>query len=95
MDASSDKWFRKCVPPCQRYLTLEDTYDLCVICLVEDHASSVLEQAECVDCEVFSTNKHCSRLSIFSRELGQASAPEVWDLLQPRLSGDSDRGDRR
>jgi len=46
MDASSDECFRKCVSPCQRYLTLDDTHDLCVDCLGEDHASSVLEQAE-------------------------------------------------
>ncbi len=31
------KRFRKCVDPCQRYLTPDDAHDLCVMCLGEEH----------------------------------------------------------
>ncbi len=61
------KRFRKCVDPCQRYLTPDDAHDLCVVCLGEG--------TECDHCEHFSLRKLRSRLSLFSRELGQSSAP--------------------
>ncbi len=48
---STVKRFRKCADPCQRYLTLDDAHDLCVVCLGEEHARSVLEGTECVHCE--------------------------------------------
>ncbi len=69
------KRFRKCVDPCQRSLTPDDTHDLCVMCLGEEYARSVLEGMECVHCELFPLGKLRSRLSLFSRELGQSSAP--------------------
>ncbi len=34
-----------CAPPCQRYLTLGDSHNLCMICLGEEHACSALEGA--------------------------------------------------
>ncbi len=72
---STVKRFRKCVDPCQRYLTPDDEHDLCVMCLGEEHPRSVLEGTECVHCEHFSLRKLRSHLSRFSRELGQSSAP--------------------
>ncbi len=72
---STVKRFRKCVDLCQRFLTPDDAHDLCVMCLGEEHARSVLEGTECVHCERFSLRKLCSRLSLFLRELGQSSAP--------------------
>ncbi len=39
---SVEKRFRRCVDPCQRCLTLDDTHDLCVMCLGEEHARSVV-----------------------------------------------------
>ncbi len=72
---SAAKRFRKCVDPCQRFLTPDDTHDLCVMCLGEEHARSVLEGMECIHCKLFSLGKLRSRLSLFSRELGQSSAP--------------------
>ncbi len=87
---SVEKRFRRCVDPCQRFLTPDDTHDLCVMCLGEEHARSVLEGMECAHCELFSLGKLRSRMSLFSRELGQSSAP--------RGSGpaaDWSRGDRR
>ncbi len=72
---SVEKRFRRCVDPCQRFLTPDDTHDLCVMCLGEEHARSVLEGIECAHCELFSLGKLRSRMSLFSRELGQSSAP--------------------
>ncbi|KAL0157909.1 hypothetical protein M9458_045985, partial [Cirrhinus mrigala] len=73
--ASTSKAFRKCVDPCPRYLTRDDTHDLCVLCLGEEHARDVLEGAVCVHCELFPMRKVRSHLSLFSREEGQPSVP--------------------
>ncbi len=70
-----EKRFRRCVDPCQRFLTPDDTHDLCVICLGEEHARSVLEGMECAHRDLFSLRKLRSHMSLFSRELGQSSAP--------------------
>ncbi len=72
--ASTSKAFRRCVHPCPCYLTPDDTHDLCVFCLGEEHARDVLEGAICVHCEFFSMRKLRSRLSLFSRKEGQPSA---------------------
>ncbi len=60
--------------PCLRYLTPDDTHDLCVFCLGEEHARDVLEGAICVHCELFSMRKLRSRLSLFSSKEDQPSA---------------------
>ncbi len=72
--ASTSKAFKKCVDPCPRYLTPDDTHDCCVFCLGEEHARDVFEGAVCVHCELFSMRKLRSRLSLFSRKEGQPSA---------------------
>ncbi len=72
--ASTSKAFRKCVDPCPRYLTPDDTHDCCVFCLGMEHARDVLEGAVCVHCERLSMRKLSSRLSLFSRKEGQPSA---------------------
>ncbi len=72
--ASTSKAFKRCVHPCPRYLTPDDTHDLCVFCLGEEHARDVIEGAICVHCELFSMRKLRSRLSLFSRKEGQPSA---------------------
>lgn len=72
--ASTSKAFKKCVDPCPRYLTPDDTHDCCVFCLGEEHARGVFEGAICVHCELFSMKKLRSRLSLFSRKEGQPSA---------------------
>ncbi len=72
--ASTGKAFKKCVDPCPRYLTPDDTHDLWVFCLGEEHARDVLEGEICVHCELFSMKNLCSRLSLFSRKEGQPSA---------------------
>ncbi len=71
--ASTSKAFR-CVDPCPRYLTPDDTHNCCVFCLGEEHACNVLEGAICVHCELFSMRKLRSRLSLFSSKEGQPSA---------------------
>ncbi len=72
--ASTSKAFKKCVDPCPRYLTPDDTHVCCVFCLGEEHARDVFEGAVCVHCELFSMRKLRSRLSLFSRKEGQPSA---------------------
>ncbi len=78
---SVEKRFRRCVDPCQRCLTLDDTHNLCVMCLGEEHACSVLEGMECVHCEPFFCGKKLrSRLSLFLERIGAIICP-------PRSSG--------
>ncbi len=72
--ASTSKAFKRCVHPCPRYLTPDDTHDLCIFCLGEEHARDVLKGAICLHCEFFSMRKLRSRLSLFSRKEGQPSA---------------------
>ncbi len=72
--ASTSKAFRKCVDPCPRYLTPDDTHDSCVFCLGMEPARDVLEGAVCVHFEQFSMRKLRSHLSLFSRKEGQLSA---------------------
>ncbi len=75
MASSSTANFRKCVHPCQRFLTPDDMHVMCVMCMGEEHARSVLEGAVCMHCDRFSLRKLRSRLSLFSRESGQPSLP--------------------
>ncbi len=73
---SVEKRFRRCVDPCQRCLTLDDTHDLCVMCLGEEHARSVLEGMECVHCEPFFCGKKLrSWLSLFLERIGAIICP--------------------
>ncbi len=73
VDMSVEKRFRRCVDPCQRCLTLDDTHDLCVMCL---DAHSVLEGMECVHCEPFFCGKKLrSRLSLFLERIGVIICP--------------------
>ncbi len=51
--ASTRKAFKKCVDPRPRYLTPDDTHNLCVFCLGKEHARDVLEGKICVHCELF------------------------------------------
>ncbi len=66
------KRFRRCADPCQHFWhqMTHTTY-----ALGKEHARSFLEGIERVHCELFSLGKLRSRLSLFSRELGQSSAP--------------------
>ncbi len=59
--------FKRYVHPCPCHLTPDDTQDLCVFCLSEEHARNVLEG-------VFLDRKLRFRLSLFSRKEGQPSA---------------------
>ncbi len=66
---STSKAFKRCVDLRPHYLTPDDTHDLCIFCLGEEHACDVLEE----HCEHFSMRKLCSRLSLFSRKEGKPS----------------------
>ncbi len=72
--ASTSKTFKKCVDPCLHYLTLDDTYNLCIFCLGDEHARDVLEGEICVHCELLSMKKLCSHLSLFPSKEWQPSA---------------------
>ncbi len=63
---STSKAFKRCVDPCPRYLTLDDTHNLCVFCLGEEHARDVLVGE-------ISMKKLRSRLFLFSRKEWQPS----------------------
>ncbi len=66
---SVEKCFKRCVDPCQRFLTPDDTHDLCVMCLGEEHAHSVHEGMECAHCELFSLKGKAPLSCVpFSRE---------------------------
>jgi hypothetical protein len=71
---TSEQQYRKCVPPCTRYLTGGDTHDLCVACLGVQHAQSALEGADCEHCERFPIRTLRSRRSLFE-ESGSVRAP--------------------
>ncbi len=60
-----------CVHPCPRYLTGGDTDIICVACLGEEHAQSVLESAGCEHYDVLPLRTLRSRLAFF-REDAQA-----------------------
>ncbi len=72
--ASTSKAFKKCVDPCPRYLTPDDTHKLCIFCLAKStHAMSLRGKSACT-VSLFSMKKLRSRLSLFSRKEGQPSA---------------------
>ncbi len=83
---SVEKRFRRCVDPCQHCLTLDRvTHDLCVMCLGEEHARSVLEGMECVHCEPFFCGKKlCSQLFLFLERIGGDHLPPT-ARVQPLL----------
>ncbi len=63
--ASTSKAFRRCVHPCPRYLTPDDTHDLCVFCLGKEHARDVLEGAICVHWVFLDEKAPLSSVSLF------------------------------
>ncbi len=68
---SVEKRFRRCVDPCQRCLTLDDTHDLCVMCLGEEH-----REWSAFIVSLFSVGKKLrSRLSRFLERIGAIICP--------------------
>ncbi len=70
--ASTSKAFKKCVDPCPRYLTPDDTHNL-FVWAKSTHAMSLRGKSACT-MSLFSMKKLRSRLSLFSRKEGQPSA---------------------
>ncbi len=70
--ASTSKAFKKCMDLCPRYLTPDDTHNLCVFCLGEEHTSThAMSEGEiCMHCELFSMKKLRSRLLPTIRDRG-------------------------
>ncbi|KAI2654649.1 hypothetical protein H4Q32_011423 [Labeo rohita] len=75
--ASTSKAYKKCVDPCPRYLTPDDTHDLCVTCLGKEHAREVLQGAICV---------HCERLSMKNRSSAPRSSGPAAAEARRKLS---------
>ncbi len=75
MASKQQQAFKMCVHPCPLYLTGGDTHVLCVACLGEEHAQSVLESAGCEPCNMLPLRKLRSRLAFF-REDTQARVPQ-------------------
>ncbi len=65
-----------CVHPCPCYLTGGDTHVLCVACLGEEHARSVLEGTDCEHCDVLPLQTLRSHLAFFHKEGAQACLPQ-------------------
>ncbi len=87
------KRFRRCADSCQCFLTPDDTHDLCVMCLSEEHARSVLEGM--AHCELF-FGKAPLLFVPFLERIGAIICPptaRVQPLLRQR--GDWDRVNRR
>ncbi len=80
--ASTSKAFKRCVHPCHRCLTPDDTHDLCVFCLGEEHARDVLKGAICVHCELFSRESSALVCLSFRGRRGSRLLPALQD---PRL----------
>ncbi len=78
MASKQQQAFKMCVHPCPRYLTGGDTHTLCVACLGEEHAQSVLESAGCEHCNMLPLRTLRSRLAFF-REDAQARVPQGSD----------------
>ncbi len=85
---STSKAFKKCVDRCPRYLTPDDTHNICVVFLGREHARDVLEGKICVHCELFSMKKLHSRLSLFRGKRGSRLLPAIRDPQLPRHGGE-------
>lgn len=57
--------------PCPCFITGDVSHKMCVFCMGEEHARSVLEGADCAHCEKFNLCKLCSRLILFERNESQ------------------------
>ncbi len=69
---------RFCVDPCPRYLTPDDTHNLCVFCLGKEHTRDVLEGKLCV-------HSFCPS---FQGKRGSRLLPAIRDPPLPRHGGE-------
>ena len=74
VNVTSEPEYRRCVPPCTRFITRGDSHQLCVACLGMQHAQSALEGVDCEHCERFPLRTLRSRRSLFE-ESGLLRAP--------------------
>ncbi len=71
----SERNFKRCVPPCERYITPSDSHELFTVCLGTQDAQSAFEGAGCAHCDRFTEKQQCSRLALFTEDRNQVSAP--------------------
>ncbi len=53
-ESMSERRFKKCAPPCERFITPSDSHELCLMYLVAQYARLALEGAGCAHCDFFS-----------------------------------------
>lgn len=71
------KVLKKCVAPCPHRIAMEDSHELCVLCLGTEHARAALTGSDCVHCQRLTITKLRSRLAVFTNLGTRASAHRV------------------
>ncbi len=69
----SSQWsameYRRCQPPCSRFIASDDPHSKCVKCMGFSHAcEAVYGISKCQFCENFHLKTLCTRLAVFERE---------------------------
>lgn len=64
----SERNFKRCVPPCERFITPSDPHKLCVLCLGAQHARLALEGAGCAYCDSFTVKQLRFHLALFAED---------------------------
>lgn len=95
MASTSTANFRKCVPPCQCFLTRDDMHAICVMCMGEEHARSVLEGLFACIVKSFHWGSFALICPFPRGNPDSHLYPVVQDLLQPRRVGYWNHGVRR
>ncbi|KAA0713315.1 hypothetical protein E1301_Tti009265 [Triplophysa tibetana] len=73
----SKQEFRRCMPPCPRYIMGNDTHTFCVFCLGLEHARSAFRETDCPHCEHLPSKTLRSRLALFCADRSLATAPRI------------------
>ncbi len=89
----SSRWsameFRRCIPPCTRFIAREDPHSKCILCLGFSHArEAVYGTSNCEICDDFRLITLRSRLEDYERESSKfsrrASSTNAPPLVEPR-----------
>ncbi len=80
IEKMSERCFKRCVPPCEIYITPSDSHELCVVCLGTQHVRLTLEGADCLHCDRFMVKQLLSHMALFTEDGSQASAPRGAEL---------------
>ncbi len=85
---------RLCVDPCPRYLTPDDSHNLCIFCLGKEHARDVLEGKICVHCELFLWKSSALVSPSFQGKRDSRLLPAIRGPPLPRHWGELNHGVR-